>query len=80
MSIWRNKAPLRVLFFDWLAALEKILTVDNLRKWHFIVVEWCCMGKTSGESMDHILFHYEMASALWNTFFSLVGLDWVLMQ
>jgi hypothetical protein len=31
-SIWRNRASLKVAFFDWLAALEKILTMDNLRK------------------------------------------------
>ena len=43
-SIWRNKAPLRVVFFAWLAALEKILIVDNLRKWHVIVVDWCCIS------------------------------------
>jgi hypothetical protein len=29
-SIWQNKAPLRVVCFSWLAALRKILTMDNL--------------------------------------------------
>ena len=32
-SIWRNKVPSRVVFFVWLAALGKILTLDNLRKY-----------------------------------------------
>jgi hypothetical protein len=36
-SIWQNKVPLKVTFFAWSAALEKILT--NLRKRHIIVVE-----------------------------------------
>jgi hypothetical protein len=31
-SIWRVKAPSRVAFFVWTAALGKILTMDNLRK------------------------------------------------
>jgi hypothetical protein len=31
-SIWRVKAPARVAFFVWTAALGKILTMDNLRK------------------------------------------------
>jgi hypothetical protein len=30
-----------VAFFVWLATLGKILTMDNLRKWHVIVVNWC---------------------------------------
>jgi hypothetical protein len=38
-SIWWVKAPLRVAFFVKLAALEKILTLDNLRKMNVMVVE-----------------------------------------
>ena len=78
-SIWSNKAPLRVVFFAWLPALEKILTMDNLRKRHAIVVDWSCMCKKSRESVDCLLLHYEMASALQNTIFSLEGwLAWVM--
>ena len=29
--IWRSMVPLRVAFFVWTAALDKILTIDNLR-------------------------------------------------
>jgi hypothetical protein len=36
------------------------------------------MCKKSGESIDHLLLHCEMGSALWNTIFSLVGLAWVM--
>jgi hypothetical protein len=28
--------------------------------------------------VDHFLLHYEFAGALWNTFFSNVGLAWVM--
>jgi hypothetical protein len=38
-SICRNKALLRVVFFAWSATLWKILTMDNLRKSHIIVVD-----------------------------------------
>jgi hypothetical protein len=31
-SIWRTKVPLKVVFFAWVVALGKILTLDNLRK------------------------------------------------
>jgi hypothetical protein len=47
--------------------------MDNLRKWYVIVVDWCCMCKKSGESMDHLLLHCEITSALWNSLFSCVG-------
>ena len=63
-SIWRTKAPLKVAFFAWSAALGKILTMDNLRKRQLIVVNWCCLCKLNGESVDHLfsivrlLVHY----------------------
>jgi hypothetical protein len=39
-NIWRVKAPTRVAFFVWSAALGKILTHNNLRKRNVIVMEW----------------------------------------
>ena len=41
--IWRSKAPPRVAFFVWTAALGKILTIDNLRKRKIRITDWCCM-------------------------------------
>jgi hypothetical protein len=35
-------------FFAWSAALGKILTMDNMRKQHVIVVDRCCMCKRNG--------------------------------
>jgi hypothetical protein len=63
-SIWQSKVPLRVAFFAWSAALGKILTMDNLRKQNLIVVDWCCMCKKSGKTIDHLLLHCEVARAL----------------
>lgn len=40
---------IKVAHVGELAALGKILSKDNLRKWHVIVVEWCCMFKNSEE-------------------------------
>jgi hypothetical protein len=77
-SIWRTKAPVKVAFFAWTAALGKILTMDNLRKRHVIVIDWCCLCKRHGESVDHLLLHCEVASALWTTIFSRFGLSWVM--
>jgi hypothetical protein len=51
-----------VVLFSWLATLGKILTMDNLRKRHIIVVDWCCICKKSEESVDHLLIHCEMTT------------------
>uniref|UniRef100_A0A2N9HTX3 Reverse transcriptase zinc-binding domain-containing protein n=1 Tax=Fagus sylvatica TaxID=28930 RepID=A0A2N9HTX3_FAGSY len=64
-SIWKAKVPPRVAFFSWTAALGRLLTIDNLRKRHLILVDWCCMCKRSGESVDHLLLHCPMAWELW---------------
>jgi hypothetical protein len=42
-------------FFVWIAVLRKILMLNNLRKRNVVVVEWYCMCKKSGESIDHLL-------------------------
>lgn len=36
------------------------------------------MCKKSGEAIDHRLFHYDVANALWVSIFSFFGLDWVM--
>jgi hypothetical protein len=76
--IWRNKATLRAVFFAWTTSLGKILTADNLRKRHVIIVDWCCICKRNEEFEDHVLLHYEIANALWSALFSRVGLAWVI--
>jgi hypothetical protein len=68
----------KVVFFAWSAAFRKILTLDNLRHRHVIVINRCCMCKRHGESVDHLLLHCEVAGALWNTIFSRFGLSWVM--
>jgi hypothetical protein len=58
-SIWRTKAPPRVAFFVWSAALGKLLTLDNLRKRNIVLVNRCGMCKKEEESIDHLLLHCE---------------------
>jgi hypothetical protein len=63
-----------VASFAWSAALSKI-TLDNLRKQYIIVVDWC---KKSGEIVNHLLLHCQLASALWNLPSIFFGLAWVM--
>jgi hypothetical protein len=48
-SVWRSQAPPKAAFFTWSAALGRILTLDNLRKRHIILVDRCCLCKRDGE-------------------------------
>jgi len=76
--IWHVKAPKQVAFFVWTAALGKILTHDNLRRRGIVMVEWCVMCKKYGESVDHLLLHYDVARVVWSSFYSWFGMEWVM--
>jgi hypothetical protein len=55
-NIWKPKVPTRVAFFVWTAALDHILTMDNLRRRRVIIMDWCCMCKNSGNPL--LIFCY----------------------
>jgi hypothetical protein len=76
--IWKAKVPPRIAFFSWTAALGKILTINNLRKRHLIIIDRCCLCKLNGESVDHLLLHCPLARELWSMVFGLFGVDWVM--
>jgi hypothetical protein len=38
------------------------------RKRQLIVINRCCFCKSDGETVDHLLLHCEVASALWSAF------------
>ena len=77
-SIWKTKVPPQVSFFVWTAAMDRILTMQNLRRRHVMVIDWCDMCKVSGESTDHLFLHCPIATDLWSCMFSLFGLHWVM--
>ena len=72
------KVPLRVSFFVWTTPLGRTLTVDNLRRRGIIVVGWCSMCKHSGEFVNHLFLHCEVAQVLWSMVFSLFAVTWVM--
>ena len=77
-SIWQPKVPSRVSFFVWVAALGKILTAENLRKRHIILVSWYCLCKKDGETVDHLLLHCPFSRKFWDMVFALFGVQWVM--
>ena len=58
--------PSRVAFFFWIAALGNIITINNLQKQKILILDWCCMCKRNGESVDHLLIYCPRASDLAN--------------
>ena len=77
-SIKMARVPWKEAFFVWNAALGRIKTVDNLRKRHILVVDWCYTCKFSGESIDHLLLHCSMGTNIGSSVFTLFGLAWVM--
>jgi hypothetical protein len=71
------KTPLKVTF-TWTTAIGRILTRDNFRKCHIIVMVWYCLYKTSGENLDHLFLHRAIARDLGNLVFQMFGLEWVM--
>ena len=59
-----QKVLFRVAFFGWLAALEKIITMDNHQKQYAVVVDCCYLCKRNRESVDHLLLHCEVVCAI----------------
>jgi hypothetical protein len=55
-NVWRTKVSLRAPFFSWSVALEKILTMDNLRKRHIIVVD--CIIHVKGIESPWTIFYF----------------------
>jgi hypothetical protein len=45
-----------------------------------VVIEWCCMCKKSGESIEHLLLHCEVARDLWSYILTLFVVEWVMQQ
>ena len=67
-------------FFLWIAALRKILTLDNLTKRGMSLVNWCCMCQSNGELVDLLLLHCDVAYALWGFALQIFGIQWVMLS
>lgn len=53
--IWKLQAPPRMKVFGWLALNNKLLTIDNLNKRGWPLVNRCVLCKIQGESIRHML-------------------------
>ena len=77
-SIWMQNVPSRVVFFVWIAAFGTVLTIDNLHKKKVLILDWCYMCKSNGESVDLLLQHCPIVYELWSMVFTLFGTYWAM--
>ena len=64
VSIWKLKAPTRVVVFGWRVLRKIILTMENLRRRGKVVVNGCPMCLSEEETMDHLLLNCKVAQML----------------
>ena len=77
-SIWRFKAPPRVVAFGWIALRRRILTLDNLRKRRKIVVNACPMCLEDEENVNHHLLRCRCVVKIRNSVISWFGCKWAM--
>ncbi|RVW53588.1 hypothetical protein CK203_068938 [Vitis vinifera] len=78
-AIWKVSVQPRVSSFGWEATWGKALTLDQLQKRGWAVVNRCYLCQRHKESIDHIFLYCEKARTLWALFYSMFGLQWVLL-
>jgi zinc-binding in reverse transcriptase len=57
--IWKLNCPPRMKFFQWLMVKNKILTMNNLVRSGWLLVNMCSMCKSSEERVSH---HFDQCS------------------
>ncbi len=62
----------------WACSRKYSGAIDNLWKRRVLVIDWCCMCKSNGESVNHLLLHCPLAQERWNLIFTLFGTSWVM--
>ncbi|WMV34161.1 hypothetical protein MTR67_027546 [Solanum verrucosum] len=76
--IWKIKLPPKIICFCWTALYEACLTQDNLYKRKHVIVNGCYLCQKAAESNRHFFLHCTVTANLWNMFYSLFGLSWVM--
>ncbi|CAN0887943.1 Putative ribonuclease H protein At1g65750 [Linum grandiflorum] len=71
--VWIPSVPTKVCCFIWMASLNSIATVDNLRRRGVIMPNRCVMCCHAEESTSHLLLHCKYSFAVWMSFWQTLG-------
>ncbi|CAN0856758.1 Putative ribonuclease H protein At1g65750 [Linum grandiflorum] len=72
-TIWIHSVPTKVCCFTWMASLNSITTIDNLRRRGSILPNRCVLCYHANETVSHILLHCDFSSAVWSFFRQCLG-------
>ena len=62
--VWKLWVSSRVVFFIWEATWRKVLTLDDIQRRGWSLVNRCFLCLNEEESVDHILLHCDRTRAL----------------
>lgn len=73
-GIWSSQATLKFTFIAWLAARDRLSTLDRVAKWSQGLDTTCVLCKAGMESRDHLFFDCSYAAQIWeNTVRGILG-------
>lgn len=76
-KVWiKNMVP-KINSFWWVASHGRILTIDNLDRRGFQLVNRCTLCKQDEESIMHLFFHCQFSREVWSFFLPLLFTNWV---
>ena len=75
--IWNSCVQPKISFFAWEASWGKTLTLNQIQKRGWALVNRCYLCHSNEESINHLLLHCVKTRALWEMLFSLFGVLWV---
>ena len=61
-----------------LCKIEKSERIEREIEFAIVIADWCCLCRSAGESVSHLLLHCPIASDLWAFLFCLAGICWVM--
>lgn len=64
--IWKIKEPPRIIVFGWLVCKNRILTINNLARRGWQIVNRCILCKRNAKSVHHLFCECPFSRALYN--------------
>lgn len=74
-AIWNNEVPTKINFFIWLAAHDRIITIDKFVDWGFHHVNKCLLCGNAEENVKHLMFECSFSRRIWSSLLPSHGIN-----